>query len=494
MYLMLMLIVVLATSCSNDEIEIVKEDPVHVLTYNVSTQPAFDKLGVTEEFKSRYLGGDNSYQIGVYTFIYDQDGMLVTSDSTYIKTFTKVSQTFDLQSGEYTAITLEMLVDADDSNQSDYWYITGKEKQSTLEIVQKVSEMYYGAAVGVSTVNLNINGNLSTEVTPSAMGAIIQVAFKNFDKSDYTWVSFDTKNAPIGRYLSPLLNGTERFHYDKYLGSNTWTPRGSVYKSAGIDASDGLSIYMMEEGSIQYGLAASTVTSEGSVNDCFLYPDNGDAYLGIIDGSTYYGGLWYTGNGGSNDCQGFVGTKREYETWLSNTDRTVNKGNFSYKEPYVKWGSSVASVQSFMSMYQSVMSKYTMTVGTNGTAVAQSDGSYGLKYSGVNNETAIQYFFTSATTGLFESDLFFDKTKYSIDVIKSSMSGKTLLAEKNGTYMYASSDSKSYIIIFEDGDYNIIGYVDVNYLASSNVKAQSRSNTNTSKAIEHINSMRYLLK
>lgn len=484
---MLTLIVVLASSCSNDEIEIVKEDPIHALTYNVSTQPAFDKLGVTEDFKSSYLGGENSYQIGVYTFIYNQEGNLVASDSTYIKTFTNVSQSFDLQSGVYTAITLEMLVDADDYNQSDYWYITGKEKQSTLEIVQKVSKMYYGAAVGVSAVNLNINGNQSTDVIPSAMGAIIQVAFKNFDQSDYTWVSFETKNTPVGRYLSPLLSGTERFHYDTYLGSNTWTSRGRVYKSTGIDASDGLSIYMMEEGSVRYGLAASTVTSEGSVNNFFLYPDNGDAYLTIVDGSTYYGGLWYTGNGGSNDCQGFVGTESDYKTWLSNTDRTVNKGNFSYKEPYVQWGESVSSVQNFMS-------QYTMTVGNSGTAIAQSDGSYGLEYSGLDNETAIQYFFTSATTGLFESDLFFDKTKYSIDMINSSMSGNTLLAEQNGTYMYASSDAKSYIIIFESGDYNIIGYVDVNYLASSSAKSQSRGDVKTSKSVEKINTMRYLFK
>lgn len=479
-YLMLTLVVVLATSCSNEEIEIRKEAPVQTLNYSVSTQPAYDKIGVTDSYKSRFLGGDNSYELGIYTFFYDENGCLVVSDSTYTKTFSQISQSYNLKEGNYTAITIEMLVDADNNYTSDYWIIAGKEQLSSLEIIRINDCVYYGGVVAVSTEMISIDGNKSVAVTPSPLGAIIDVGFYNFDQSEFNYVAFFTKDEPVGRYLSPLLNGTERYHYENYLAARTWTSRGYNYEKNGLNSENGVTIYIIEEGIIQYGLAPSTVT-DNTIDNFWLYPNNGDAYLTLNDGSRYYGGLWYTGNGGCNDCEGFVGTKTEYETWLSNTDRTVNKRDFTYNEPYVQWGESVASVQSYMS-------KYTMTVGNNGSAVAQSDGSYGLEYSGLDNETAIQYYFTSATTGLFESDLFFDKTKYSMDDIISSMQGNTLLQEQDGAYLYMSPDQNSYIMVFELGDYNVIGYVDAGYLAGFTTM------TKTSKTLDIIKRMRYIHK
>lgn len=483
MYLMLLPLIALAASCSNDEIVVVKGKS---LTYNVSTQPAFDKMNVTASYKSNFLGDGNSYQIGVYTFIYDQEGNLAASDSTYTKTFANVQQSFDLPSGKYTAITLEMLVDADDGYKSDYWMIAGKDKMSSLEVVRTAGWVYYGGVVAVSTENISVDGDKSIEVTPSPLGAIVQVNFHNFDQSDYTYVALFTKDEPVGRYLSPSLSGTERFHYGDYLGRNIWSSRGYDYEESGLDSNKGLTIYLIEEGKIQYGLAPSTVT-DGEVNKFYLYPDNGNAYLTVEDGSRYCGGLWYTGNGGKNDCEGFAGTESEYETWLSETDRTVSKGDFSYKAPYIQWGSSVSSVQSYMS-------GYTMTEGKSGTAIAQSDNSYIIRYSGKDNESAIEYYFSSATTGLYESDLYFDKTEYSLADINASMSGQTALGEYEGAYMYVSSDAKSYIVVMQSGDYNVIGFVDVNHFTSSSAMPRNGKGVKTSKAVELIRAMRHIAK
>lgn len=473
MYLMLMLIVVLATSCSNDEIDIRE---TYAVTYNVSTQEMFDEFGISDDIRENYLR-DKEYAIGITSYIYDDAGELVDSTFSYTYSYGVISQNIgELVKGNYTIVTVENLVDPNNDFKADKWYVSEAKRLETVKLATSDTKFFRSDVMGVSVKEVQISGGQTINVTPSAIGSLVHVEFKNFENTTHKYIGFLTDDRAGAYNLNPKLTREKKFTYD-------YTQTGYIISRCYLTPKDSknyyCTIYVLDPdidwtfGFVKAENAGKGVWSSYNAN-------KGTATL--EDGKLYYAGFYYMGDSTIPEC--YFGDKTGYESFISECE---NKSTFSYKEPYVQWGGSVASVQSFMS-------KYTMTVGAKGSAVAQNDGSYGLQYSGLGNETAIQYVFTSATTGLFESDLFFDKTKFSLETLNSRMSGNTLLAEKNGTYMYASSDSKSYIIVFESGDYNIIGYVDVNYLASSNAKALSRSNTNTSKAIEHINSMRYLLK
>ena len=69
------------SSCSNDDIEVIKTGGV---TFNISSESVYDDFGIAERFKNEYLSG--SHKIGVYTFVYNENETLVASDSTYVQT------------------------------------------------------------------------------------------------------------------------------------------------------------------------------------------------------------------------------------------------------------------------------------------------------------------------------------------------------------------------------------------------------------------------
>lgn len=470
---MLTLFVVLATSCSNDEIDIRE---TFAVTYNVSTQEMFDEFGISDDIRENYLR-DKEYAIGITSYIYDDAGELVDSTFSYTYSYGVIQQNIgDLVKGNYTIVTVENLVDPNNDFKADKWYLSEAKRLETLKLTTSETKFFRSDVMGVSVKEVQISGGQTINVTPSAIGSLVHVEFTNFENTTHEYIGFLTDDRAVAYNLNPKLTRDKKFTYD-------YTQTGYIisrcYLTPEESQNNYYTIYVLDP-DIDWTFGFVKAENEGKGIWTSYNANKGTATL--EDGKLYYAGFYYMGDNAIPES--YFGDEKGYESFISECE---SKSSFSYQEPYVQWGESVTSVQSFMS-------KYTMTVGTKGSAVAQSDGSYGLEYSGLDNETAIQYFFTSATTGLFESDLFFDKTKYSIDVINSSMSGNTLLAEQNGTYMYASSDAKSYIIIFESGDYNIIGYVDVNYLASSSAKSQSRGNAKTSKAVEMINSMSYLLK
>ena len=234
------------SACTNDDIEIeqIGVAPTGDLTFSVSTQSVYDYFGVADDFKTRFLSG--SYNIGLYTFVYDEAGNLAASDSVYTQTFGKISQEFkNLKEGNYTSITLEMLVDADHDYQSDNWVIVGKDKLSTLEIVNKNNAAYWYSAVGVATHKFQVEKNKynSVAVTPKGIGSIIDTRMTNFDQSEYKSLTLFTKNQPLGRYLDPNLLGDDRFHYGSYTAEREWTHRGYVFKSE-ISSIESPTIYL----------------------------------------------------------------------------------------------------------------------------------------------------------------------------------------------------------------------------------------------------------
>lgn len=460
------------SSCQNDDIGSSYTRDEHyyeTFTYNVNTQPVFDEFNATSTIKNRFLSGElGNFQIGVFTYIYDTDGDLKETKFSYNRTFGSEAYEFTLEDGKYTAVSVEMLVDKDDNYQSPRFEIKGKEKLSTLEIAYRTfkgsdgNTYYYSTSlwyqcIGVSVIKINVERSMSAvTVSPDPVGVIVNCSFYNFNNSTYNYLLLHTKNAPIGRYLDPSKTGDERFKYEDYNSGNYVAIREYIYKET-MDEEEDIDVYLLEE---------------GSDVDCQLgarhYPDSWYSKAKrskFEDGKTYYAGLYYIGGsevGGSDLNGGIFDNQTEFISWY-NTAKTLYQpsSTFNLTEPYMKWGSSVSTVQSNMT-------GYTLTTGSTGKAVATSSGSYYIAYSATSPIYAYFYYFNTQTTGLNESDVFYLKSVVSQEkMLELLYSHYTYLMDSDGTYIFMTKDEKSYVMFMELDNVWLVAYIDPSSLSRS---------------------------
>ena len=452
----LALTTLLVMSCKNDDIEITTVGSLHSLTANINTQNVYDEFDLTSEIREIMRVQDLS--IGIFTFLYDSNGKLIAEKASQQLTFNNTAVNFDdLLEGSYTLVTVETLVDPDLDNQAPCWSFKGTEKLSTLQILQDSYEIYYPFVLGVSTSEVAINnGDKSISITPKAIGSLMEFRFLNFDKSTHTQVCFATKDVISSYRLDPSLNRNDRF--------NTNLTRGdTVTVRCEQDVDDNIikaTRYILES-SIDYSFVYVKAENEGTGN-LSGYASN-EGTLVLEDAKTYFGGFYYVDS--STSPKSYFGDYSGFKEWYTQVTAINTNNGLIPSSISMNWGSTVTSVQN-------AMNNYTQTTGSSGRAILQDDGSYMIDYAGKGKESKILYFFTSATTGLFEADVQFNKSTVSSSEILAYLNANyTYLAEESGTYMYYTSDKKTYVLFFEvEGVWNI-GFVDANYIDNTGVKA-----------------------
>lgn len=344
---------VVLPSCTNDDIII--EDTAK-FELNVSTQSVYDDFEIADAFKSRFLGG-KGYSIGVYSYIYDTAGNLAASDSLYTETFGKVTQDFsNLKAGDYTLVTLEMIVENEDDYKSPNWLIAGQNNLETLAIYNKDYRSYWYSAVGLYRDKITVGkGNVRKDVTPKGIGCVVDTYMFNLNNTNFVYSALFTKEQPVGRKLSPNYSGEERFIYYEYNESNIWTARGYVYDTSGLENEENVTIYLLEEGNIKYLFGGHELNTDGSINLSIkgISPSN-NAVVRVYDGSSLYAGYNY--NALTNSFTSCFGTESVFDNWfnqnvdLNSTPTTPDPVNpLAYDQPYLTWGANYTTVDNYMS-------------------------------------------------------------------------------------------------------------------------------------------------
>lgn len=447
------LICAVFSSCTDsDEIEIIKS---RELVFEINTQSIYDEFGFTNYIKDQLR--DEAYAVAVKSLIYDESGVLVDSMTTYAYNTNSMQQAYkQLPYGQYTGIFIETLVYAENKLPWDY-RIEGAANLSTLEIKQ-IDAPYWYAVIGVKDLKFAVGDNAEKmQVTPKALGSVIDCNFYNFTASPCVKVAIGTKEICEGYRLDPSIPEENRYSTD-LMKSDIFYPLGDK-KVSGFAV--GFDIYVLGK-SLTYDLYYQT--PENANTPSWGYWGN-PMSINLKTGEQSYIGYAF------NDETIYRSYFEDYNSmrqWYMNIfGATGGTTGDLVPELYMTWGSSVTNVQASMT-------DYTMTQGSSGRAVLQSDGSYAISYSGKGKENKIMYSFTSATTGLFEIDVQYSKSDVSSSEILDYLnSNYVYLTDEAGTYMYCTSDFATYILFFEiDGVWNI-GFVDANYINSMSAKVPS---------------------
>lgn len=457
LYSLLAFVIVLLSSCSNDDIEITTVGKKYKLAYNLSIQGVYDEFEITPNV--REILRDHSWAIGVSTYVYDKDGKLVDSKFTHQYTFNSIREDFtDLQEGSYTIVSIETLVDPDDEFEADNWSVEGEEMLSTLQIEQVYSEVRYPFVLGVCTNNIVLSGDQTLNATPKAIGSLLHLTYLNFNKSTYADVGLGTNDIISAYRLDPTLS-----HADRYVINNTSTGYFNLRAKRGIDGDNTITLtrYVLEA-SIDWKFYYKLKENAGT--ETWTYWESNTGTTVLEDGKTYYGGLSFVGL--NTPCKSYLGDKEGFNSWYL----ALPGGSASLvPDLYLTWGGSVANVQA-------AMNGYTMTLGEAGHAVQTNTGVYEINYAGKGKESKISYAFTSETKGLFEIDVLYDKASVTSKEILAYLDANyNFVIESDSVYMYSSLEQNMYVLFFEAEGMWYIGFVDIDYIDATSTKLNMAS-------------------
>ncbi len=435
LYSALVALVMLAfAACSNDEIEIKQTGEVEV---TVPTAELYNNFSINSY--QNFLGSNNSYHIEVRLFIYNQEGYLVKEESLSSRTFQE-NLTFsinNLTEGDYKVVGLQTMVDDTDQLEADdlseFWTLVNKNKLADFRVETKYDQIYWYGALGMGYGSLKVkkDGKAKLNLNIRPVGSLMDFDYENMASTGYVESAFFFHNAPDGIKLDPSLTGVDKLYTENYNAKNTWSPVSVFYKSAGLGAEDGKTVFLIGYGQTLVCFGAADAT-QYSNNKFTAYPSGGMNY-NFEWGKHYQAFTIY--NDDTHNFDYFLGESNDFSAWYQ---QYKNANTTYFAQPTTNWGTTVNNVKSFMNGY---------TLGnTNGAIIETEDGSYVLWYKGKYKEEETDYYFSSSTGGLYRAYVFVKK-----DVI-SEEDMATYIKRLGYNYVGKTSDNNAYV--FESADQN----------------------------------------
>lgn len=444
LYSLIAVLAMVMSSCSNDDIEIVKTGGVIV---NVNTQGVYNEFGISDDISD--LIRDDEYGIKVFSFLYDENGNLLDKKDALQFDYNTVSFTYEkLAQGNYTLLLIETLVDGS-TGESSYWKLENVEKLSEIRVAQMRNEVKFPYVLGVCTEQISIDEkNKILSFTPHGIGSMIQFYAFDFAKSNYVDVGFGTDDIIKYYMFNPNLSHSERFYTEKTTSGKFRLRGGNKIDSTPYAQR---TLYLLED-VIDYSFRFTENEDDSNNGSWTAYKGNmGHAVL--ENGKTYYAGFYYVDE--CNIPMSFFGDEEKFHSWY---ESSVSK--ILMPLLYTNWGGAVENVQSFMSLYS-------MTLGKWGKAELMDDGSYEIDYKGMGKTSMITYSFKAQTTGLFEVDIRYPKTKVTKNEILSYLNENyNFVLSQDDVYMYMSADGKTVASLLSVGNEWNIAFIDMDYLSS----------------------------
>lgn len=466
---------VFASCTDSEEIEIITS---HDVNFTIKTKKMYETFDLDAKIQEEVLRS-KKYSIGVESFIYDSEGNLVDSHTTADFAYNDQHFTTQLKEGSYTILSVETLSDPSKNNAPVYWDYTGTNSLKTFSVKPNGYDYEYTSILGISSTTFNVGRSEEIMVSPNAIGSICHINYKYWDKSKYINVGFGTYTKLTEYKADPSLDRDSRFIYENsdegYFDCVAWLSVDRIHDVTNL-------VYMLEN-EISYAFCAQDEEIVGTNTWQMFVPNNN--IIKLEDGKIYYAGLAYQ----VNSWASIVDTYSNYKNWENSL---TEPKTVLFNAPYTQWSASVSSVKKYMSEYNLV------------SDIQQAaDGTFMIEYEGKSLESSIEYFFTSETDDLVESDLYFETNKVSFEELNNTIAsmGYGLINQIDDQSLFVSSDQNTYVFIIpysSDKDYYVIAFADAEYLESltqSTSKAYKQTDNNAGSAkSSHVDMFLQLLK
>lgn len=444
-----LLMLLLATSCSNDPIEIDTVGPKYSLTINVGTQGMYDRFGITSYVRENYLR-DNSRSIGVFVYVYNEEGNLVENKLATLANFNTTAFSFDaLIEGKYTVVTVETLLNPDVNNESDVWSIDNSEQLSTLKITQKLDEpdengyrwtilAYAGNAVGVDIQVITLTSNTVKEIEPSPIGSVVNFHAYNFGNTSYPYVAYTTQDILDYYSLDPAISRDKK--YSKNLTASGKTNVRAWHDSVEDEGTYTLT-YILER---DFEWHPCVQTHENVENGSVIVLNSLGSKETLEDGETYEIGFYYLGN---DNVSSYFGDKAGLQEWVNDCEKNTISDNI-FSVPYTNWNvGTVSAVKSYMSdfyLYQDVQWDEVY----EGYSITFFDNLFNM----------YDYVFTSSVSGLTDAYVWVDDA-FTLDQVREEVAkqGYTYHSQNGNNYYFTGSST--YVTVYQTSS----GSIYVNY-------------------------------
>ncbi len=464
----------MATSCSNDEIEVVKEGKKHNLTVQVSTKELYDRFEWSDKIRDEQLRTGTGI-IGVMTLVYDAAGNLVKQAEEHTSSFNNVTTTLALQEGTYTVVAVETLLSPDLDNKSKAWEVVEEDKLSTVKLKLKDDEGHVPVEciIGVGTQMVTVTGQSSITMVAEPVGCRINFLPFNFKNArmlhsgsveNVVETALATLDFIESYSLNPQLAAAQRFNKgltgDGYAHffCNLAAEKSDDYYSFDYIVSSELELrYMFQTEDMS---ATSYFTGGTNVRK-----------VSLENGKVYYAGVYYF----SEDyvpATFFGSSYSELQSWKSQCDenlKSLNGGTTPstpsgslYQLPYTSWTpGTVSAVRSYC----------------NGLGLklltdleAQDDGTYNITYLDENNHSAgYLYEFKTATSGLTDVYVVLNSSFFKLDDVKAELvnEGYIFRNENDGNFFYSKSDGSTGVLLYQLNNSFVANYYDPKAYTSS---------------------------
>lgn len=295
-YTLLAIVSMLATSCSNEEIEIEVTAPQKKLNLSIATSEAYETFGISDYVNA--LGEIPNLYIGVTSLLYDSEGNLVDEVNSNVRQFGPVNQTFSVSRGKYTLLTVMTFAEKQNYTYSPVmWEFVNKNKLSTARLEKKAQRnISYLWVVSMASEEITMaNENKSIAISPQLLGSMVNIEHYNFDKKEDVGLVFAAKNISSGINLDPKLKGNDRYYYKKYNDEDHSDILWLFYneKTHKLDSEEKTTMYLLEEATlpIQFGFTNSKKITNESIS-WLHYPE---VYHKFNPGQWYRAAYYYIG-------------------------------------------------------------------------------------------------------------------------------------------------------------------------------------------------------
>ena len=436
-----LLLGVFASCTDSEEIEIITS---HDVNFTIKTKKMYETFDLDAKIQDNFLRG-KKYSIGVKSFIYDSEGVLVDSFTTADFAYNDQHFSTQLKEGSYTILSVETLSDPSNNNKPVFWEYKETNSLKTFSVIPMGYHYQNTSILGISSTTFNVGKSEEIIVSPEAVGSMFSIFYKYWDKTEWLNVGFGTYTQLAEYKVDPSLDRDSRFIY-----KNIDKEKVDIVASLSVDKINvEYNLVYMLNNEIIYAFCLQDEELEGEKKWVPYKPN--DNIIKLQDRNIYYAGFAYQ----ANTLKSIVDTYTNYKSW----ENSLTEPKL-FNAPYIQWGASVSSVKNYMSQYNLV------------SDIQQAaDGTFMIQYEGKSLESSIIYFFRSATDDLIESDLYFEKDKVTFEKLNKTIAsmGYDLLNQIDDKSLFVSSDQKTYVYILpysSDKDYYVIAFADAEYLES----------------------------